>query len=489
MSSTKIINVLKDDSFAEILALFKSTPAGEVIFVLPKRSKAFQKEEHFALLREAANEVDKIASFLSSDSKINELAQQHDFEILLARASAVKPTNTRLGVKIKSRSNPISVVNQIESFYEQPLTEEEEKPVSVPIQIRHEVEEEEEEQPQVSVAPIFKRPRKRRLLYTFGSAGVILVAVLVYLNTGSAQVVINPGITQLNFQLNASAGENIASVNASTLTLPGQTFTVKKSVSQTFNATGSKDVAQKARGSITLYNKTSSAQPLIATTRFESIDGHIFHSLTSVTVPAAKNSATPGTVEVQVIADKIGSDYNVSAGTFGIVAFKEKGDTAKYQNITGTSSAAMHGGTSGKAIVVTADDFTKAKDLLTVQLKQAISDEAKAQTAGLKVINDADITIDTPISTAVVDDAADTFTMTLNGTLKTAGFKETDLQQLIVGYVNNKYNLDILAEKLTVIYSNVKFDTTSNTLHMTVAVTGPSYTKVDEQKILTYFFC
>ena len=144
----------------------------------------------------------------------------------------------------------------------------------------------------------------------------------------------------------------------------------------------------------------------------------------------------------------------------------------------------MHGGTSGKAIVVTADDFSKAKDLLTVQLKQAISDETKAQTTGLKVLNDADVTIDAPISTAVVDDAADTFTMTLNGTLKTAGFKETDLQGLIAGYVNNKYNLDIVAEKLTVTYSNVKFDTAGNTLHMTVAVAGPGYTKVDEQKIL-----
>ena len=50
MSSTKIINVLKDDSFQEILDLFKGTSAEEVIFVLPKSARAFKKEEHLILL-------------------------------------------------------------------------------------------------------------------------------------------------------------------------------------------------------------------------------------------------------------------------------------------------------------------------------------------------------------------------------------------------------------------------------------------------------
>ena len=45
MASTKIINVLKDDSFDEIIDLFKATPAEEVIFVLPKSAKAFNKPD------------------------------------------------------------------------------------------------------------------------------------------------------------------------------------------------------------------------------------------------------------------------------------------------------------------------------------------------------------------------------------------------------------------------------------------------------------
>ena len=522
-SSTKIINVLKDDSFAEILNIFKTTPAGEVIFVLPKRSKAFQREEHFSVLREAADEVNKTVSFLSSNPEVNILADKHGFDVLLARQTSVKQNlgerTARSAKKTAIRSAPVNMVNEIENFYGQVPSElieqgeqynikvsaVKEKGFSVPVNRQYETAENDDEgieqvwsetaepvaewKSKVGKLSIRRwgavMPRKRRLIYTFGGGGVVLAGALIYLTTGSAQVLIKPAVTDLNFKITADASESVASVDTAGLKLSGQTFVIQKSVSQTFNATGSKDVAQKARGSITLYNKTSAAQPLIATTRFQSSDGHIFRSLLTVTVPAAKNTSTPGTMEVQVIADKIGSDYNVPAGDFTIPAFKEQGNTAKYQNITGASKSAMRGGTSGKATVVTADDFEKAKDLLTVQLRQLINDETKVQTAGLKIINEADISIAPPESTALPDDAADTFTMSLDGTLKTAGFKEEDLKQLISGHVANKYNLDVVAEKLTVNYSDISFDPVSNILRMTVTVSGPGFAKVDEKKILS----
>ena len=64
MASTKIINVLKDDQFEEILDLFKETSAKEVIFVLPKRSKAFTSEEHFIILANEALKSEKKISVL-----------------------------------------------------------------------------------------------------------------------------------------------------------------------------------------------------------------------------------------------------------------------------------------------------------------------------------------------------------------------------------------------------------------------------------------
>lgn len=60
MPSTKIINVLRDDSFEEILELFKNSPAKEIIFVLPKKNKALSNEEQFEVLNEEAEKKRKI---------------------------------------------------------------------------------------------------------------------------------------------------------------------------------------------------------------------------------------------------------------------------------------------------------------------------------------------------------------------------------------------------------------------------------------------
>ena len=101
MASTKIINVLKDDKFEEILDLFRNTPAKEVIFVLPKTSKAFKNEGHFVILENEARKSNKKVSLLCSNSDTNKLAGKYNFDVLLAK---------------EDNSNPlIKTVNQIDS--------------------------------------------------------------------------------------------------------------------------------------------------------------------------------------------------------------------------------------------------------------------------------------------------------------------------------------------------------------------------------------
>ncbi|HVZ10922.1 MAG TPA: hypothetical protein VG941_00645 [Candidatus Paceibacterota bacterium] len=559
MASTKIINVLKDDSFSEILDIFKSTPAAEVIFVLPKRSKAFQKEAHFATLREEANSIKKTVSFLCSNPDVNEIAKQYGFDVLLSRPASSS----------RKKSNSVNVVNQIEEFYqvapakheiaveeteEDPADEQEvaedqsepeieetpkedidegeaetvpavarrmeeiidtddiedQKPVKISatrekqqnLEVHHipaaerGIDEDAVEsmwRPEfvakkaglktriapASVPPKSGRRMRTRLIATFAVALLAAAAGVLYMTTGSAQVTVEPQSTPINLALNVAAGENIATVDAAGMKIPGQIFTVQKEVSQSAATTGQKDVAQKARGTITIYNETNAAQSLIATTRFTSSDGHVFRTLTNVNVPAAKNATTPGTVNVQIIADKAGTDYNVAAGTFTIPAFQEKGDATKFQKIYGKAAAPMKGGTSGKANVVTQSDYDILKATLTDQLKSQVQDELGSQASGLKVLGQSDIQIAAPTVSAEVDEAADTITMTLKGTVTAVGFRESDIQSLIAGYVDAKNGLHVEPGKITVTYSNDHYDPAAKTLTMTVTVTGRAYAKID----------
>src|SRR3989344_6218316 len=98
MPSTKIINVLRDDSFGEILDIFKNASAKEVIFVLPKTCKAFKDEKDFMILSEEASQQDKAVSFLCSNPDINKIAKKYSFEVLLAKG--------------KSETNYINTVNE-----------------------------------------------------------------------------------------------------------------------------------------------------------------------------------------------------------------------------------------------------------------------------------------------------------------------------------------------------------------------------------------
>ena len=557
MSSTKIINVLKDDSFSEILDIFKATPADEVIFVLPKSAKAFKKEEHFANLRAEAKGLGKAVSFLSSSPELNEMAKKHKFDVLLARSPVPR-----------KKSNSINVVNQIEDFYAEPANTkesisiaravaedeldldetptEEYIPVAAsarrlddvfvpdkdeahevkvsgksekaqPVMVhKNDVDAEPMEdiervwnsQPEIKTAaaqsswtnwlrksPAKKssarsvrpsRPTHRTGIIALACVAIVVLGVVVFITTGKAQVTIVPVSDPLDARLTVFASDTIPAINPTSEAIPGQVFNIQKSVSQDFPATGHVDVAQKARGSITVYNELSSTQQLIATTRFESADHHIFHTLTSVVVPAAKTTngkLIPSSIQVQIIADKPGADYNVPVGLFTIPAFKEKGDTEKFAKVYGQTDAPIHSGTSGQAAVVTDADLATGKQALSTQLSKNIENELKAQVAGLKILDDSSVVINQPTSTNPADSGASTFTLNLSGSLKTVGFKESDLNTLIAQYVDTHNNQTILPEKLTLAYENVHWDDARGGLAFTVHVTGPAYEKVDKTKI------
>lgn len=583
MSSTKIINVLKDDSFSEIIDLFKATPADEVIFVLPKRSKAFQKEDHFLSLREEAKSLGKTVSFLCSNPELNELAKKYRFDVLLARSPVPR-----------KKSNSVNVVNEIEEFYAEPAIAGEEaesisttkpkaeadeedldfedseveefvpvvakstprfedivvpdtedqydvkvsgkKERAMPIEVNisdfeYETTEhravddiksvwasqsiptrsnsgqsgswiqwiresynsrpKKDKRPTISLASRSRRsnqPAHKVGLIVLTCASIIVLGTVVFFSTGKAQVTIKPVSTPLSLSLTVSASDNNSSVDLARMSIPGQVFNVQKTVSQSFPATGHVDVAQKARGTMTVYNELTADQPLIATTRFESADHHIYHTLTSVIVPAGKTVSgklVPGSINVQVIADKAGQDYNVAVGLFSIPAFKEKGDTTKYQKVYGQSTTEMRGGTSGKAVVATDSDLASAKKALSTLVTTSIQEELKSQINNLKVINDSQPIVGEVTSNGTIDTTNNTFTANLSGSLKTVGFKKEDLDELVSQYIDKRNNMTILADKTTLTYDNIRWDDSKSALSFTVKIDGTGYEKVDRQKIIT----
>ncbi len=542
MVSTKIINVLRDDKFEEILDLFKETSAKEVIFVLPKKSRSFTNEEHFIILSSLAEKTGKKISILCSNPEVNKMAKEYKFDVLLAKG----PSKTSF---VTEKEEPEPEPEAEEPQYAEPEEVEEEPEEELPPSatarprgglegivrersgthlsvspkkespVRLDIRRRSLQRPAEDIQnvwetlpggnekniwadlglrskrtaglkkPLFRfdlRNLPKRSVIVLGGISVLLLGTIIYVSTGSAKIDITPQKQALETELKVSASDKFSLVDQNLNKIPGQLFSIDKTVSQTFPATGEKDVAQKARGTMKIYNAYGTTpQVLIATTRFEK-DGLIFRTLTTVTVPGTKvanGEITPGTVNVEVIADKAGETYNISSGKFLIPAFNERADAGRYEKIYGETTEAMRGGISGRAKVVTENDYNKAKETLQAQLQKDIDEGLKLQTAGLKTIDKLSVKIGLPESSAKIDEAADSFTMSIKGSLKTVGFKQPDLDGLVKQHVAKTRNLDVIPDKLQLSYKSINFKDAENLLEFTVAVSGTAYAKIDTGKI------
>lgn len=519
--------------------IFKETSAEEVIFVLPRKSKAFTHEEHFIILASEAAKTGKKISLLCSNPDVNKLARKYKFDVLMPKGqervfiapitehreeaaeigeeaveeepaeeveeevpvAIVKPRGGFEGIVRHQSGHQLNIaskkekevkldvqkkaphrhVEEIQNVWEA-LPDREEKSIWADLGLRQK----KAPHPRREFNfPIF-RNLSRSSVIALGTISLLLLGTIIYVSTGSAKIDIRPQKQELETELKVSASDKYSLIDQNLNKLPGQLFSIDKTVNQTFPATGEKEVAQKARGKLTVYNAYGTTpQVLIATTRFEK-DGLIFRTLKTITVPGTKvanGEITPGSVNVEVVADKAGESYNISAGKFTITAFKEKGDTGRYEKIYAESSEPMKGGLSGRAKVVTESDYNGAKEALQDQLRKEIEDGLKHQIAGLKTIENLSIKFGAPESSAQIDEAAESFTMSIQGSLKTIGFKEEDLFGLIKQHVDETRGMTVLPEQLELNYKSINFKTAENILEFTVGVSGSAYAKVDIGKI------
>ncbi len=610
--SVKIINILKDDTFPEILELFRQASPGEVIFVLPKNSKVFRKEDHFAAFASEANGADKTISILSSSPDINSWARRYKFNVIspskpvspskmdtkpveksAVLASAPPPADDDIqdisedayqsdvpmtsdetmgiagqddtedevnplhGMHVEDADGPVDVDADKSGDTDEPTAEElstesdlvfapaeavhaeltaaldsvgpqasrktvpvsggvgkpaklsitrpDDSPDYIDAVWRDKVSKNAQEQPVaakknskglLSFLPRLSRPKlpsgkglPKKITTSIMVASLVLLGSIVYLTTGSAKVSVTPVSRPLSIQpISVQASDVFSSVDANFAKIPGQMTEISKTVTREMTATGQRDVASKARGTLTVSNTFSGApQTLIATTRFESSGGLIFRTLQTVTVPGStvKNgTVVPGTVTVQVIADKPGAQYNLPAGTFTIPAFKEKGDTERYAKFTATSDMAFTGGANGPSAVVMQADIDNAQKAATDAVIEQITTAFNEQASGLMLLDGVRPTIGEIVSSARVDDAASTVSVTVSGTLKTVAFRKEDLDTLIREIILKKEHLAVLSDKLELKYSDILFKPDLSVLVFTVSISGTGYAPVDQDAII-----
>src|SRR3989344_5001289 len=210
-------------------------------------------------------------------------------------------------------------------------------------------------------------------LITLGCVGGLFFAV-TWLFTGA-----NVTVKQKKMDV-AFSGQQEFSVDPAFGEVGYSAITLSESLSVLVQATGEKEVSEKASGTIMVYNDFgTSAQKLVSGTRFETPKGLIYKLDSAISVPgrhieAGKN--IPGSIEAKVTAEKAGPVYNVDLTDFTIPGFE---GGVKFDKFYARSKTIMAGGVIGK--IATLDDAVLAAetDKLKADLRSKLAEKIKKQ--------------------------------------------------------------------------------------------------------------
>jgi hypothetical protein len=145
-------------------------------------------------------------------------------------------------------------------------------------------------------------------------------------------------------------------------------------------STGTQHVEAKASGSITVVNNYSASTiKLIKNTRFQSAGGLIFRAPADIVIPG-KSATGPGKVNVTVVADAAGAQYNIGPQTrFTVPGLQSS--AAEYAAVYAMSSASTTGGLIGDQPGVAQSDLDTARSQVRASLQTKADAFASVQTS------------------------------------------------------------------------------------------------------------
>lgn len=274
--------------------------------------------------------------------------------------------------------------------------------------------------------PNFTTFRKR--LFIGAGAGLLLIGFLIWAIwfAPAAKVIITARVTAAPINTIATLG-GTAATDVKAGTIQSVVQQTKKDISVEFDATGTKNIGEKASGTMTLSNvySTEGSITVPAGSKFSSSD-FTFVSSETVVVPRAQfvGGLIPGKADVAVVAEASGDEYNLTPRAY----------TSDSVDGISAQGSQMAGGTTKIASVVTADDVQKASEKLVEQPSEDVKKQLIKLFSSDEVVIDDSFTIDraAPVSTpAVGAEAVGKVKLTSSATYMLTGIAKNDIEMYL----------------------------------------------------------
>jgi hypothetical protein len=494
------------DEITTVIERLKASPAQEVALVVPKGAVILQSIVNLKLIRKAANDTKKELTLITTDKIGRNLAAQVGIANL-ANLDQVESEDTTSRPNLEDEAEVIGGV-RVHRYYDKeeakevvsPVTPEVE-PIIVPV-------EEPKPEPVEDTSPIVVReiaeasstpavvevirprkkaaaaditpskkartpmdPRRKRRIAVFATYLLVLLLLAatgvsaVYLPSTKVTITVPGEAWTQDYPTTATTDTALDATHLTTT----QLLSTEISDTQSFAATGTQNIGDKASGTATLsYNYSSTAQVVPAGTRILA-NGVYFDTQNAITVPGATlvngGDIIAGKNTVAVVAETEGTEGNLTntAGTIttppNIIA-----------QITSTT-----GGTTKEVKVVSQSDIANAKTALIKKLEDAAGAQLDSQSA------DKDYLTDTSTDNFSLSDfhysvdpgtQADTAQVSGKGTLKRLVVDKAQLESSVRQLANASIKSDQTLDISTITTSNLKLNTSTNTATLTATVTG-----------------
>ncbi|MCX6811691.1 MAG: hypothetical protein NT039_03315 [Candidatus Berkelbacteria bacterium] len=465
----KVIYLEPDDEITGVIDKIKKVNQDRVILVVPKAATILQSIVNLKILKQQAVRLGKAISIVTSDEIGRNLASQIGLTVYRDLAKRPipeeeKPTPPQEQTRDLESGAAATTAGELEKK-EPPKAQEETKEIPPEpetskrmIDIRPSgvkfTPYKDGKRAGLGLEKISKSPIRptKKTSFDGGSlkklkiVAIILLIVAIlegvlayfYLPRANVNVVLKAEKLDKTYEITA---QKDATLNEETNIIPAQIVSIEKEGNKDLSTTGTKDVGEKAKGTITVINETGADQPLVATTRFVSSNGLVFRSTSSVTVPKAYldpgGNKVNGSINVSVVADTSGGAYNIGPSNFTIPGLS----AAIQSKVYGRSGAAMSGGSSRKIKIVSEADVQKAQtellnELITLGKEEALSKTNKYEDITLE--GSAGGIVVSGLATPAVGAEAETFKYNLKATINVTTVKKSDYYGLLTSKINKE---------------------------------------------------
>lgn len=290
----------------------------------------------------------------------------------------------------------------------------------------------------------------RKIAFTFLGLTLAVILVILYFSIASATIRITPVSEDFKadfIETIQEAGPEELAFGESGAKLKGKILQATKEASKEFAASVvAEGEPTKASGKVTLINKSSRAQPLVATTRLLSSGGVLFRLVKGATVPAN------GEIEADVAADKPGKEGEIGPSDFTIPGL----NPARQKEVFAKSTQAMTGGTKASRMVTEAD-LKKAEDELVNDLSTQARVEWEAQLpTDLKVLDRSILReVLSSRANAAANDKVDKFSLTVS--VRLVGLAASEKELLRQALIKLKQSVPSDKELMTVDESTLNY--------------------------------